>query len=456
VEIMSAQFTDADALAFAESFGKPSIAERMRQISPVEIERVRIADAKAPVTVPATVVPALPAMLTNSKEKYEANLDYVRRTLQSDGLLSFDDFRGVPMLQRGVVPVPMADKDYIDLRTAFEREKNFAPIGKELMRDAVLAEAQERRFDSGIAWLDSLVWDGVPRVERFMHTHFGAEDSDYTRAVGLYMWSGLAGRMLEPGCQLDMVIALLSRQGTKKSTGLASLVPDGDWFTDGLTLHKDDDNFKRLIKGKVVVEISELAGLSKADVNVVKRCITRATEKWIEKYQTTETSYKRRCMLFASTNEERFLPPDETGQRRWLPVEIVEIDRDSIKRDRDQLWAEGAAIWNASGIAYAEAERLAKGRHVRHEQTDIWVDKIAEWLETPQAPGELPPSQRPLRMDEILRGAVGLSPAHQDMKSDKRGAVAMRELGYEKVVSWLDGKTVKRWVRQAPPPPSAA
>ena len=120
------------------------------------------------------------------------------------------------MIQRGItVRCPMTDKDYIDLRTEFEREKNFAAVGKEMMRDAVLAESQRRRFDSGIEWLIWLKYGiGVPPVvRRFMSTHFGALDDDYTRACGLYMWTGLAGRMFEPGCQLDCVVALQSKQG---------------------------------------------------------------------------------------------------------------------------------------------------------------------------------------------------------------------------------------------------
>jgi hypothetical protein len=405
------------------------------------------------VTPPATVAPALPTMIMNTKNEYEGRLDYVRRELENDGLLSFDDFRGVPMLQRGVVPMSMTDEDYINLRTLFEREKSFAPIGKEIMRDAVLAEAKRRRFDSGITWLNEQVWDGVPRVDRFMSTHFGAADDEYTRAVGRYMWSGLAGRMLAPGCQLDMVIALKSKQGTKKSTGLQALAPDEDWFTDGLSLHEYDDNFKRLMRGKVVVEIAELAGLSKGDINVVKSNITRKADKWVEKYQTGETIYKRRCMLFASTNDQEFLPDDPTGHRRWLPVEITEINRALIEADRAQLWAEGAAIYNATGIAYAEAERLATGRHKRHEMHDVWETKIKEWLDTPTPATGTPPSTRPLALSEVLAGAIGLSTAHQDAKGAKRAGGVMRQLGFENCDMRMDGKQVRRWIRRAPPPP---
>jgi predicted P-loop ATPase len=409
--------------------------------------------APPPPATPLVPVPALPSMTTDSKGRYESTLDTVRRILETDGLLSFDDFRSEPMMLRGVVPMPMTDKDYIDLRTMFEREKSFASVGKDLMRDAVLAEAQRRRFDSGIEWLDSLTWDGVPRVDTFMSTHFGAADDEYTRAVGRYMWTGLAGRMFEPGCQLDMVIALQSKQGTGKSTGLKALAPNPDWFTDGLSLHEDNDNFKRLMRGKVIVEIAEMAGLSKGDINVVKRCITRTTEKWIEKYQTAETVYNRRCMLFASTNEQEFLPPDETGQRRWLPVIITEINRELVTADRTQLWAEGAAIWRESGIAYAEAERLAAGRHKRHEQTDVWETRISEWLVTTPPTGQ-PPYLRPLTASEVLEGALRMQAAHMDGKAEKRAARVLRTLGYANKLTKIGGLMVRRWMLDVPAPPT--
>jgi predicted P-loop ATPase len=257
-----------------------------------------------------------------------------------------------------------------------------------------------------------------------------------------------------------MVVAFQSGQGEMKSTGFQSMVPTDDCFTDGLSLHDDGDDFKRLIRGKLVVEVAEMAGLSKADIGLVKRVITRRIEEWIEKWQTQPTRYKRRGMLFASTNEPQFLPADETGQRRWLPVEIKRLDRDRIAADRNQLWAEGAARWRQRretlgvnhGIAWADAERLAKGRHAQYEQTDVWETTIANWLDTPTpgvmgGPPTAPPRTRPLTISEILAGAIGLNAAHQDSKAEKRAARVMRQLGFENHTVRLEGmsKPCKRW-----------
>jgi hypothetical protein len=409
----------------------------------------------APPDVP---VPALPTMVTNSKDKYDAEIQLVIRMLsdQSEALIGFDEFRARVM----IAPIgteswrPISDDDITQLRVTFAEKFNFMPIGKDMMRDALDFVGSKFRFDSAITWLNSLTWDGIPRVDSFLAEYCGAVDDEYTRSVSRYIWSGLAGRILAPGCQLDMVVALQSRQGTKKSTGLKLLAPYPDAFTDGLSLHEDTPDFKRLMRGKSVIEVAEMAGLSKADIGLVKRVITRTNEEWIEKYKTYETTYARRCMLFATTNEPHFLPADETGQRRWLPVEITELDRDKISANHGQLWAEGAAVWRESGIAWQVAERFATGKHARYEQHDVWEEAISQWLDTAQ-PGQEPPSCRPLALSEVLKGACLVSVAQQDMRAEKRAAAVMRQLGYKSQAMRTAGKLGKRWVREAPtaPPP---
>jgi predicted P-loop ATPase len=401
-------------------------------------------------------------MTFNSKDQYEATLGNLVHvlTLQPQARIGYDEFRACIM----IAPMGteewqrLTDTNMIELRHKIEVIQGFAPIGRELMRDSLQLIAERHKFDSASTWLDGLVWDGVPRIASFMSGYCGAEDSEYTRAVSMYMWSGLAGRLFEPGCQLDMVIAMQSPQGRKKSTGFRLLAPNPDAFTDGISLQHDDDNFKRLLRGKCIVEIAEMAGLSKADNDVVKRVITRRTEEWIEKYQTVPTRFDRRCMLFASTNNERFLPADETGHRRWLPIQIQELNREMIERDRDQLWAEGAAVWRAMGIQWADAERLAPALHKQYEQTDVWDAKIAEWLVTPQQRGDRtlpPPCERPFTVSDVLQGAIGMTTERMDPRAEKRAASVLRLLDYEPRLVRIDGKPKRAWFSKlVPPPPS--
>jgi hypothetical protein len=414
--------------------------------------------APPPMVIPDDL-PEAGILRMNGKLEFEPTLKAIVYTLAKQSAsvtIGFDEFYDrVVVAPAGTEKWrPISDNDMIQLRETFERELRFAPVSKELMRDALELVASRHCFDSAITWLDGLQWDGVPRVAQFLSTYCGTVDDEYTRAVSMYIWTGMAARVLEPGCQLDMVVAFQSPQGKMKSTGFQAMVPTEDCFTDGLSLHEDDDNFKRLLRGKLVIEVAEMAGLSKADIGLVKRVITRRIEEWIEKFKTHPSRFKRRCMLFASTNEPQFLPPDETGHRRWLPVEVTMLDRERIAADRNQLWAEGAAQWTqrratlgvAHGVAWQDAERLAAGRHTKYEQTDIWEMAIEKWLTAPGLDGASPPSNRPIALNEILTGAIGLNTAHQDSKAEKRAARVMRQLGYESRPARVDGKLVKRWV----------
>lgn len=373
--------------------------------------------------------------------------------------VGYDTFRGCIMIEQTAGQWRrVQDHDLTQLRETLQRAHRFEAVGKEMMRDALELVAHRYEFDSAIIWLNQQQWDDTPRVDRFLHDYCGCPLDEYTIAVSRYIWSGLAARVLEPGCQLDMVVAMLSKeQGFYKSSALRELAPDPEYFTDGVDLHKDNEDFKRLIKGKLVCEIAELAGLNTASAEHVKRVITRRDEEWIEKWQTLPTRYARRCMLFATTNNEQFLPLDETGQRRWLPVEVGHLLREHIKRDRDHLWAEGANIYRVRkqlglpGVEFEAAESLAKGRHGKHEQADVWESAIALWLETPiGGPNSeiLPaPGTRPFTAAEVLAGALLMNKDRMDGKAEKRVSRTLKLLGYESRTIRIGTATAKRWIK---------
>jgi predicted P-loop ATPase len=418
--------------------------------------------------LPATQAPH--ALTLDSKNRYEASLPNLISVLgqQHHFALGFDTFRGQIMVAPpgGGAPGgedwrPMTDIDFVNLREALERQ-NFASISASMMRDALAAVADRNAYDSAVVWLNGLVWDGVPRIDTFVPVYCGAVDDAYTRAVSRYIWTGMVCRVMEPGCQLDMVPAFQSKQGGRKSSGLQSLAPMQEFFTDGVSLAHDDPDFKRMIRGKIVVEIAELAGLSKTEVEFIKRMITRRVEEWVEKWDKMTTRYERRCMLFASTNNVQFLPQDETGQRRWLPVEIERLDDVKITTDRAQLWAEGKVRWAAlkaaglPGVDFQQAEELAAGRHAKHELVDVWLDKVAAWLDTEVAiEGGAPiipaPRSRPyLSITEVLEGAIRMTVDRMNRAADLRMANVLRQLGYENKSKKIDGKVVRRWFPKEP------
>ncbi len=99
--------------------------------------------------------------------------------------------------------------------------------------------AEDNKFDSAIDWLNSLVWDEVPRIDTFFETYFGVEAGAYATACGRYLWSSLAGRTLVPGIQADMALVLIGGQGLRKTKAIKSLVRADDLYVE-IDLSDDD------------------------------------------------------------------------------------------------------------------------------------------------------------------------------------------------------------------------
>jgi predicted P-loop ATPase len=301
------------------------------------------------------------------------------------------------------------DADAVDLRIALAGI-GFKPVGRELMRDALVKVSKDNRFDSAIDWLEHLPpWDGVSRVSGFLHTYFKVEDRPYHTAVSRYIWTGLAARVMEPGCQLDMVPAFVGEQGLLKTSAIMAIAPWQEAFTE-FDFADDKTELARLMRGTLVGELAELQGLQTRAQEGIKAWITKRQEKWTKKYVERGTSFNRRCMLFGSSNILGFLS-DPTGERRWLPVTVIEqADGPGIVADREQLWAEGLALWKEKGLAWREAERLAKLEHSTYRDQDEWEGAVRKWLDSDiDLTGDTPLTKGYVTSREVAEEALGIT-----------------------------------------------
>lgn len=330
--------------------------------------------------------------------------------------VAFDDFRSELMITRAGRREwrPFIDADYTRLRLVLEAKG--LGVGSEMIREAVGLRGDENRFDSAILWLENEVpaWDGVPRIDGFYPTYWGAEDTAYTRAVGAYTWTALAGRVLSPGCQADMVPILFGGQGIGKSRGVAAMVPSREFFAE-LDLGDRDTDKGRLMRGKLIGELGELKGLHSREIESIKSFITSEVDEWTPKYKEFAIKMKRRLVFMGTTNRREFLA-DETGNRRWLPLEATRVDRDGIVRDRLQLWAEARDRWKAGGVEFHKAERLATDHHDSYRIRDMWEETVSTWLFEVDPLTNERPADREMTAADILVGALRFEP-----KSVKRG-----------------------------------
>lgn len=413
-------------------------------------------DAPAAMTKTESREIRLPKMTRNRLGQIDASLpnllSLLRRPDICGDMLAKDTFRDEMLycqegkaLHADQLPGwrPMQSTDYIDMRERFEIF-GFKPISRELIRDAAQMVAKENSFDAAMGWLNRLEWDGKPRVVDFLTRYFYAGDSDYVKSVSTYIWTALAGRVLQPGVKADMVPVLIGEQDLGKSYGISEMVPASDFYGT-IDLTERDADLSRRMRGKLILEIGELRGLQSRDVESIKEFITRTHENWVPKYEELAVTFPRRCVFIGTHNQKLFLS-DTTGNRRWLPVDVKKVDVAAIKRDREQLWAEAKLLFEAGGVAFKKVSELVKERHDDYRVTDSWADAIEEWLHTPDGLDEAPITGEFIKMDKLLKDCLGIDLNRRKRSDEMRVGLILRELGFDKKVVFEGKRTIRVWI----------
>jgi hypothetical protein len=218
-------------------------------------------------------------------------------------------------------------------------------VTKEFFKDAVLDIAQEDVRHPVKDYLDRLpAWDGVPRLRTWLTEYMGAENDDLNKEVGQLIFVAAIRRIREPGIKYDLMPVFHGDQGTGKSSAVKIL---GDPFVeDGLLLGADPKTVIEQTNGKWFVEVSELGGMGKREIETVKAMISRTHDTARQAYKEFSRTVPRQFVLIGTTNSIEFLR-DDTGNRRFLPIAVGSVDLSRLKADRDQLWAEAIVVENA-------------------------------------------------------------------------------------------------------------
>jgi predicted P-loop ATPase len=311
-----------------------------------------------------------------------------------------------------------------------------------MIKDVVRHIMHEKSFDSAIDWLDSLTWDGVDRCSRLFSVYFGVEPSPYEQAVSEYFVTAMAGRVLTPGVQADMVPVLLGGQGIGKTSGVKALAPINDSFAEIDLSGRKDSDLARQLRGKLIGELGELRGLKTKDSEWIKAWITRTHEEWTPKFVEHSKNMPRRCVFLGTTNEDEFLI-DVTGNRRWLPLRVISSCKPAqIKNDIEQIWAQAAAMYRKNSVMWELAAGLSESFQEEHTQHDDWaMDSIEEVLNMAQfatADG--------FKLKDVtdkLFPNIEVSRASQHRIAD-----ALRRQGYNRVTVKKDGKFTKAYKKR--------
>ena len=229
-------------------------------------------------------------------------------------------------------------KIYATQRYVSSNYRPFAKVSTEMMTAAIRAVAYRNKVNPPRDYMTSLTWDRVPRLDTWLHHAYGTPDAPVYTAIGSNWMKGLVKRVIQPGCQFDEILVLESpTQGWRKSTSLRELARP--WHVECTTSINDKDFYMNLAQN-VVVEFAEGDVVTRVDARKIKAMVTKIEDQWRPPYERGLQTHPRSC-VFAMTTNDRDYQKDDTGGRRWLPVELGRIaDIDWIITNRDQLYAE--------------------------------------------------------------------------------------------------------------------
>lgn len=237
----------------------------------------------------------------------------------------------------------------------------YGNFNKNTVYDAVFFYIHKNIRNLRREWLESLVWDGKPRVCTFFQDVIGAsipslspQDSDeYIGKVTIAWAMGSIFRQYG-SAQADVIPLLIGDQRIGKSNCLRFLAGGDQWFKDTTSDMTDPKSFLESIRGSVIVELSEATAIRSKESERTKSFVSKREDTYRRPYERTTTTTPRRWVLIGTSNL-RTPFTDITGNMRYFPIYCNDLPTNRIKTyfadpayakyDCAQFWAEAMEMY---------------------------------------------------------------------------------------------------------------
>lgn len=298
----------------------------------------------------------------------------------------------------------------------------------------MLLAAERAKFHPVRHWLAKLQWDGVKRLDRLFPDYFGTMDDEYNRKVGAQFLIGMVARVMRPGCQLDTMPVFEGDQGSLKSSALRVL--GGEWFVDSPLDPGHKDAMENL-QGTWLQELGELEKLTRGDMAKLKAFVTQREDRYRPSYGRATVTRPRQSCFAATTNAKQYFT-DETGGRRFRPVQCGTIALQKLTDDREQLWAEAYVRMMAGEPWWLSKELEAHAAEIVDEryQHDSWEERLNSLLAARSEVTTL----------EAL-SLLGIEVGRQTRGDAMRLGVAIGRIGFRKTRRRAPGQRTYSYVR---------
>jgi predicted P-loop ATPase len=406
-------------------------------------------------------------MDTEEKQKKRSNfataLAKVQNSSEWKGVLAYCEFSAKTMLMKPIPRVdgklindfaqrPLEDRDARETLLWLQTKGGLPNSVRIDCRDVLDTVAQESAFHPVRDWLEGLQWDGKPRLTTWLKDYlnagslFASTKPDHTpiylSAIGKAWLISAVARVMEPGAKVDTVLVLEGPQGYNKSRALRTMMYSDDWFSDCLPSDLASRDARLHLRGKWLVEISELAAVRRSLIEATKAFISTQYDTFRPPYGRLEVTVPRQCVFAATTNEDCWLL-DDTGGRRFWPVRIeAEIDITKLQQDRDQLFAEAYAAYKSGEKWWLEPEvlKLAEEEVALRQPADALEETVLKFAA----------DKEDIHISDVFGhlGYGNVMPKGEQM----RIAGILRRNKFKHGHRTRDGRRVRVWVNPSPQP----
>lgn len=340
----------------------------------------------------------LALMDTEKKGAFRATYNNFGLILRNDpklkGCFAYDLFnerkalkRLPPWRDKNDKEMYIRDDDEANLRLYLSKEP-WSLEGKPKISDALDTVCRENAFHPVRDYFDGLYWDGESRLDTLLIDYLGAEDTELNRWITRIAFTAAVYRAYEPGKKYDQIVVLVGTQGCGKSTIIERMAVNSEWFSNSMPSPDDATKAASHLRGKFIVEIGELVGFRKAEVEAIKNFLSKTADDFRPAWGKNELHRLRQNIFFATTNEEQFLR-DSSGERRYWPLQVAvnkpkynlwaELTPDIV----GQIWAEAIQHYNARMplLLPAELDEALQAVQQQYKQVDDWQGIIESFLE---------------------------------------------------------------------------
>src|SRR3990167_5994340 len=170
----------------------------------------------------------------------------------------------------------ITDIDLIEIKSLITKKHNFS-VNVNILLEAITHEALKKRYHPIKDYLKCLVWDQIPRIDEWLHKICGCELNTYTKAVSRKILIAAVNRVFEPGCKFDYMAILEGMQGIRKGM-LIEILASKKWYSQ-ISFHQSNKEIVDVMRGKWIVEVSELHGFQRQESERLKAFITTSRDR---------------------------------------------------------------------------------------------------------------------------------------------------------------------------------